>query len=392
VDITREKIAQAVGLLSEMNLDAWMLFGRETAEMGDPSLKMVSPAHVVWQSAFIFGRNGERIAIVGHFDAEIFRRSGLYSEVIGYNEGIGADLRAVLARLDPRHIALNYSVSNHAADGLSYGMFLTLQEALSGTPYAGRFVSAEDFVACLRGRKSAGEVTLIGEAVRVTEQLFVELGAVIRPGWTERDIAVMLAEFTDALGLTPGWDPQSCPVVNAGPNADSGHAGPTDQPLERGHVLHIDYGVRKDGYCSDLQRVWYLRRQGERRAPASVQRAFAAVRRAIEAGAAALKPGVPGWQVDEAARRSIVADGYPAFQHALGHQMGMAAHDGSTILGPRWERYGKTPFGLVEEGYVYTLELSAQTEAGVVGLEEDVVVTEHGCHYLSTPQTEMWYV
>jgi Xaa-Pro aminopeptidase len=193
-------------------------------------------------------------------------------------------------------------------------------------------------------------------------------------------------------GVEPGWDPQGCPMINAGANADTGHAGPTAAKIERGQVIHIDFGVHQDGFCSDLQRIWYLRRPGERRAPPSVQRAFDAVRRTIEAGAAALKPGAIGWQVDEVGRHTLLAAGYPEFMHALGHQMGRAAHDGSTILGPRWERYGKTPFGVVEPGQVFTLELSAQTEAGMVGLEEDVVVTSDGCEYLSTPQTEIWYV
>jgi Xaa-Pro aminopeptidase len=162
--------------------------------------------------------------------------------------------------------------------------------------------------------------------------------------------------------------------------------------IERGQVVHLDFGVRKDGYCSDLQRLWYLRKPGQRKAPAGVRRAFAAVRAALAAGAQALKPGAIGWQVDEAARRTIVAAGYPEYKHALGHQLGRAAHDGSTLLGPRWERYGDTPLGVVEQGNVFTLELGVQVEQGYIGLEEDVLVTEHGCEMLSAPQTEMWYV
>ncbi len=392
MDIIREKIAQAIGILNDLDIDAWMLFVRETAEMADPSFGMIAPAAAVWQSAFIFARSGERIAIVGSIDAEIFRRSGLYSDVIGYVHGIGADLRRVLGRLDPRQIALDYSISSHAADGLAYGMYLTLLQSLKGTPFVDRFISAEDIVAHVRGRKSPGEVALIRGAISMTEQMFAGLTAALRPGQTERDIARWLNRRMSELGVGPAWDAQACPVVNAGPNADTGHAGPGDQPLQRGHVLHIDFGVRKDGFCADLQRMWYLRRPGERHAPLTVQRGFDAVRRAIEAGAAGLKPGVAGWQIDDLARSSIVASGYPEYPHALGHQLGRAAHDGSTLLGPRWERYGKVPLGLVEVGNVFTLELSVQTEAGIVGLEEDALVTEHSCELLSSPQTTMWYV
>jgi Xaa-Pro aminopeptidase len=392
MDIISEKIAQAIGILNELDTDAWMLFVRETAEMADPSYSIIAPAAAVWQSAFIFTRSGERIAIVGSIDAETFRRSGLYSEVTGYVKGIGADLRRVLERLNPRHIALNYSISSHAADGITYGMYLTLLESLKGTPYAERFVSAEEIVARVRGRKSPGEVALIKEAIRVSEGMFAGLTAALRAGQTEKDVAGWLNRRMAELKVSPGWDPQGCPVVNAGPNADTGHAGPGDQPWLPGQLLHIDFGVRKDGFCADLQRMWYLRRAGETTAPPGVLRGFDAVRKAIEAGAAGLKPGVPGWQVDDLARSSIVASGYAEYPHALGHQLGRVAHDGGTLLGPRWERYGKVPLGLVEVGNVFTLELSVQTEAGIVGLEEDVLVTEHGCEMLSNPQTELWYV
>jgi Xaa-Pro aminopeptidase len=392
MDIVQEKIDQAIAILRELDIDVWMLFVRETGEMADPSYKMIAAGAAVWPSAFIFTRSGERIAIVGSIDVDVFRPSGLYSEVIGYVQGIGADLRRVLERLNPRQIALDYAVSSHAADGLTYGMYLSLQESLKGTPFAGRFISAEEVVARLRGRKSAGEVALIRDAVSVTEGMFGDLGSMLRPGQTERDIAAMLARRTADLGLEPAWDARSCPIVNAGPTAGVAHAGPSAQQLEQGHVLHIDFGVRKNGFCSDLQRMWYLRQPGEQTAPTSVLDGFAAVRRAIEEGAKALKPGAVGWQVDEAGRRCLVSAGYPEFPHALGHQLGRAAHDGGTLLGPRWERYGTTPLGIVEAGQVFTLELSVQTEAGIVGLEEDALVTAHGCELLSTPQTALWYV
>ena len=65
-------------------------------------------------------------------------------------------------------------------------------------------------------------------------------------------------------------------------------------------------------------------------------------------------------------------------------------HDGATLLGPRWERYGKTPFGIVEAGNCFTLELGVQVPGyGLVSLEEDVLVTETGIEWLGAPQTEI---
>ena len=97
-----------------------------------------------------------------------------------------------------------------------------------------------------------------------------------------------------------------------------------------------------------------------------------------------LRPGVRGHEVDAAARAVIVAAGYPEYKHALGHGLGRAVHDGGTMLGPRWPCYGNTTDREVEAGNVFTLELGIETEAGIIGLEEDVLVTATGCEFLST--------
>jgi Xaa-Pro aminopeptidase len=153
--------------------------------------------------------------------------------------------------------------------------------------------------------------------------------------------------------------------------------------------VHIDLGVEQDGYCSDLQRMWYVRRSGESGPPESVQKAWGTVQQAIAAGVSALKPGARGYEVDAAARKVIVDGGYEEYKHAFGHGLGRAVHDGGTLLGPRWERYGKTIDGCIEAGNVFTVELGVTTAAGYVGLEEDVLVTAEGCQFLSTRQQEL---
>jgi len=82
--------------------------------------------------------------------------------------------------------------------------------------------------------------------------------------------------------------------------------------------------------------------------------------------------------------------GYPEYMHALGHLLGRSAHDGATVLAPRWERYAGINEMPVEAGNVFTLELHVVVpERGVMSLEEDVLVTADGVEYLSTPQREL---
>lgn len=391
--MVNEKLDQAEALLMEQQLDAWLLFVRETSLTPDPCVDLVVGLDMVWQSAFLLTRTGGRVAIVGRFDVENVRALGGYTEIIPYDQSIRPLLREALGRLDPQTIAVNYSPSDPSADGLTHGLWLTLQETLAETPYAGRLVSAEKFIMALRGRKSAAEVDRIRAAIRATERLFAQVRRTLKPGQTEQQIASMMHTALAKLRLGTAWDEPYCPIVNAGPDSPVGHAAPGRFKTTRGQLLHIDFGVKKDGFCSDLQRMWYFRERGERRAPDEVRRAWDACWAAMEAGGARLRPGVQGWKVDAVARETLVKTGYPEYQHALGHGLGRAAHDGSTLLGPRWDRYGQAPYGVVEAGNVFTLELGVAVPGrGYVGLEEDVLVTQDGIEWLSKPQRTLWLV
>ena len=152
----------------------------------------------------------------------------------------------------------------------------------------------------------------------------------------------------------------------------------------------MDFGVKVDGYCSDLQRSFYLLEDGETKAPPEVEKGFRVIREAIEESRMVLKPGARGVDVDAAARKRILAEGYEEFPHGLGHQVGRFAHDGTALLGPAWAKYSRKPFELIEAGMVFTLEPRLTVPGrGVVTVEEMVLVGENGADYISTPQLEL---
>ena len=385
-----EKLDQAHAILAEFDLDAWMIFVRESGDGGDPALPLVYDGSFTWQSALIVTRSGERIAIVGKFDDGAVRATGVWTNVIPYVQSIREPLVETIRRLNPRSIALDYSLDDHAADGLAHGMYLLLVEYFAGTPYAARFVSADRVVGALRGRKSPEEIRRMQAAIDTAEQIFAEVGRFAAPGKTERAIAAFMLAAAKQRGVEPAWS-GPCPIVNTGPHSMIGHGVPSDLAIAAGHILHIDFGVKQNGFCSDLQRCWYVPRDGETAPPAAVQKAFDTVVKGINAGAAVLKVGVEGWQVDAAARSVMTSAGYPEYGHGLGHHVGRTCHDGAGLLGPRWERYGQTPFRKVEPGNVFTLEPSIEDAggAGCLGIEEMVLVTANGCQWLSHRQTSL---
>jgi Xaa-Pro aminopeptidase len=387
--LIKEKISQARGVLKELGIDCWLTFARETGLNGDPALPFLTGADLTWHSALAVFASGRAIAIVGAYDKKTVEDTDAYDEVIGYVEGIRLDFLRIMRQLDPKSIAVNYSQESEVCDGLTHGMYLTLQALLQEIGLDDRLVSAEKIVSALRQRKTPWEIDHIRRAVKTTESLFDVVQGVIQPGRSEKEIADFLRGEVKAAGLELAWAPRTCPSVFTGPDTEEAHYTPTDRKVERGHVLSMDFGVKVEGYCSDMQRSFYVRREGESAPPPEVKRGFDTIVDAIERSRQALKPGARGCDIDRIARDVLIRAGYQDFPHGLGHQVGRSAHDGTALLGPAWEKYGRKPFEPIEQGMVFTLEPRLTVvDRGIVTIEEMVIVTAYGAEYLSTPQRE----
>jgi len=395
--LQREKLNQAPALLAQAGVDAWITFDSETAEGGDPVLPLLVDCAFTWQTVLLIAPSGRRLAIAGRYDAPLLEAEGNWDEIVPYDQSLREPLLQALERTIPPEktsprIAVNFSTSDDKSDGLSHGSYLLLEQYLQGTRFAGSLVSAEEIIGNLRSRKTPDEVARMRAAIAQTDRLFAEAAAFAVPDRSEAEIYRFVQERMDERRLGYSWDRRGDPIVNLGPESVIGHGLPSPTiRLRPGWILHLDLGVILDGYSSDMQRCWYRRRPAETAPPPEVLRGLQAVNGAIDAGARLLRPGIEGWQVDAAARAFVVAQGYPEYQHALGHQIGRLAHDGGALLGPRWERYGRTPTRPVQEGQVFTLELGVMAEGcGFIGIEEMVRVTRSGCEWLTERQREMW--
>ncbi len=388
--LIREKVKQAIGLLREFDVDCWVTFTRESELNGDPVLPFLAPGDVTWHSAFIISEDGRARAIVGRYDRQAIAETGAYDEVVAFVTGFREPLQEYLKTLAPVQIAANYSKGSEVCDGLTHGMYLTLQEVLGGIGLDGRLISAERIVSALRERKTPAEISAIKEAIRHTLEIFELVEKFIAPGRTEKEIAAFMTAEVERRKLVPAWGQATCPAVFTGPETAEAHYGPTGRPVERGHVMNMDFGVKVDGYCSDLQRTFYVMADGEASPPAAVQRGFDTIVRAVAAAKDAMRPGVQAVEIDGIARKIVTDAGYDEFPHALGHQVGRSPHDGTALLGPAWEKYDHKPFQRLEAGMVFTIEPRLTVPGrGIVTIEEMVVVTETGADWLSVPQREL---
>lgn len=389
----REKINQAVEILKEENIDCWLTYVRETSTIPDPAMDLIVGTGVTWQSAFIITARGETIAIVGSLDKANQESHGYYPKIIGYLESVEDDLMNTLREINPNKIAINYSINTATADGLSHGLYLQLMEYFKNTPFPERLISSEIILNKLRGRKSNTEIDRVKKSIEVTLEMFDQVGGFITTGKSEQDVARFLLDLVEKKSIGLAWDPDHCPAVFTGPDTSGAHAGPTDRKVQPGHVLNIDFGVKIDGYCSDLQRSWYILRDGEENAPEEVKKGFQVIFDSISMAADALKPGKTGYEIDTIAREYIVSQGYEEYPHALGHQIGREAHDGGGLLGPKWERYGTLPDIPVEKSQLFTIEPRLTIkDYGIATAEEIVVITDDGCEFLSARQKEIFLV
>lgn len=389
MSLIQEKITQAAQILQELQIDLWLTFVRETSGVRDPALDLlIGDGDLTWPSALLITRHGERIAILGNLEKEALQRLDVFTEIIGYDTAVSTLLKETITRLDPASIALNTSRDNVHADGLTHAAYLMLVEYLAGTPYTERFTSSQAIISALRGRKTPTEQARIRKAVEITEAIFERTYRFIKVGMSEKEIGDFMRAQAEEMGVGLAWPAENCPAVNSGPTSPVGHSGPTDIRVERGHLIHFDFGVKYEGFCSDIQRVCYVPREGEQEIPAPVQRGFATIRAAVEQARAAMKPGVSGNSIDVIARELVTDTGYPEYPYALGHQLGRVAHDGGALLGPHWEKYGDSPDQLLEAGQVFTIEPGLAVEGyGYIGLEEDVFMTPQGAQYFHPPQT-----
>lgn len=388
--MVKEKVNQAKALLKEYGVDCWITFVRESQLNGDPILPYLVGSDVTWHSAFIITSSGKTAAIVGKYDKKSIEDLGAYDEVMDYVQSVKEQLLDYLKKINPKQIAVNYSKSSEVCDGITHGMYITLYDYLSEIGFQDRLISAEKIISSIRQRKSKTEIDNMKQAIKHTEDIFDKVKDFIKPGKTEEEVAEFMRQEVKKKGLEVAWEPKMCPSVFTGPDTAAAHYNPTERTIEEGHILNMDFGVKCNGYCSDLQRTFYILRKGENAPPPEVMKGFNTIVESIELSKQAIKPGVQGIEIDTICRNYIVSRGYEEFPHALGHQVGRFSHDGTALLAPKWEKYANKPFEPIEEGMIFTIEPRLTVkDHGVATIEEEVLVTKTGAEYISTAQKEI---
>ena len=172
----------------------------------------------------------------------------------------------------------------------------------------------------MRTVKSAEEIEKIHKAQEIAEKAFDEILGFIRPGVTEREIALKL----DNCMLENGAEGLSFETIAlAGANTSMPHGVPGNYKVKNGDFVLMDFGAVYDGYHSDMTRTVCVGQSSEK-----MGKIYDIVLKAQLEALKKVKSGITGSELDGYARDIIDESGYgDFFGHSLGHGVGMEIHE-----------------------------------------------------------------
>ena len=217
-------------------------------------------------------------------------------------------------------------------------------------------------VELLRMVKEPEEVSMITEAIHVTDSAFELAKKILNDGITELELAWEIEKYVREQGS------QSVPfevIVASGINAALPHAKPSSHRIIGGETVVIDAGAKLHNYTSDLTRTLVIDNLDR-----EFQKIYSVVLEAQLEAISSLRAGMTGHEADATARTVIEKAGYgEAFGHGLGHGIGLAAHEGP--------RLGPNSADVLTEGMVFTVEPGIYLPGrGGVRIEDDVIIED----------------
>lgn len=220
----------------------------------------------------------------------------------------------------------------------------------------------------LRAVKTPRELQKIRDSQAITDAAFSHILTVLRPGLTEREVALEIEFFMRRSGAQGvAFDL----IVVSGANGSLCHGVPSEKKIEKGDLVTMDIGALLDGYHSDMTRtvgIGHLSEEQERVYHTVLSAQLAAIEKAA--------PGVVCSEVDRAAR-DIIDREYPGtFGHSTGHGVGVEIHE--------WPNFAPNCQEVLRPGMVVTAEPGIYLPGKFgVRIEDMIAITEDGCENLT---------
>lgn len=238
-----------------------------------------------------------------------------------------------------------------------------------------RFVSADGMVDRLTAVKNHDEISLIKQAVKITDEVFGKILNILKPGITELDVAAEIGYLHRTLGAeADAFEP----IVASGTRGALPHARASQKKIKNRELVTVDMGCRFRGYHSDLTRTVVVGKPSSR-ARKVYQVVLDAQRLALDAAGS----GLSGRALDAVARTYIRKKGFGRyFTHSLGHGLGLEVHEKPRLSELSSDR--------LVAGNVVTIEPGIYIPGfGGVRIEDDVVIREGYAEVLTQAPKEL---
>ena len=114
--------------LKELDIDLFLII---TSEGSDKMTRFIPGVDTVGSGAFFFTKEGKRYGVASTIDAQDVEESGLFDEVVRYQDYESA-VAGLLERLNPKRVALDFSETDAECDGLTLGRYEHYKSHIKG--------------------------------------------------------------------------------------------------------------------------------------------------------------------------------------------------------------------------------------------------------------------
>lgn len=379
-------------LMRKHDIAMWLVICREYNE--DPVFRsLVSPTVFAARRRTILvftdrGGEVERLALGGGSNGglyRVYRDPDLENREL-WGEGQWALLRKLIAERDPKKIAVNISETHAFSDGLSAGEWRKLRQTI-GDEYASRVVHAEllplEYIE-----------TRLPEMLAIYRQMMVIVHTIIQrafsneviiPGkTTNQDVVWWMRQQVSDAGLGTWFQP-TVRVQRSGSGIPSNLAEDAPVVIDRGDVLHCDFGITAMGLATDTQHMGYVLKPGEKAVPAGIRKALEKTNRMQDILLERMRVGRTGNEILADAIAVMKAEKINGTFYT--HPIGDHGHGAGPLIG-LWDRQegvpGRGDVKVIPNSW-FSVELGARVPVPewdgqelFVGQEEDAWIDSFG--------------
>ncbi len=258
------------------------------------------------------------------------------------------------------------------ADKVPYSDAVNIRNRIRPT----KFKPASNLVEPFTMPKAPEELESIKKSAGIAVKVYEKILKTVKPGITEREIAIEIAHQTRLMGSEEDAFPI---IVVSGERGALIHGKPSDKKIKKNDLITIDFGCKVNGFSSDITRTFAVGK-----ATREQKKIYKILHKAKEEAIKNVRPGMNGKTVDAYAREIIKKEGYGEyFKHSLGHGVGLEVHEIPTITFRKEDQ-------VVPENCVVAIEPGIYLPGKFgIRIEDNVVITRSGGEHITKAPEEI---